>query len=256
MGAKACPNENGIQNEVNKDESESFIWKWKHKRLLPISLSGWRHWYPGWTTIRLSPNSNGDLPNVSPLPSSSRPFGLLNSDILCKPRTAFIWFGFKMLLRPLRFPEIVRWNDFHRSRREVQSHDGQTNLMKRNENRKKCVSDWLVRRNGYVFDTHLHTQWAAVTSQRLLIIVAPQKWPPRRVRLAMNGSVPRIASSPPTMRPYRVAIPSDSVAHGIEETEMHHICNKIWTLKSIAVNHCQICFQFQFRATIAMHTIN
>lgn len=50
---------------------------------------------------------------------------------------------------------------------------------------------------------YLQTQCAAVTSHRLLIIVAPQKCPPLLVKLTINGNEPRSASMPPTIRPCR-----------------------------------------------------
>lgn len=43
-------------------------------------------------------------------------------------------------------------------------------------------------------------QWPAVSSHRLFTTVAPQKCPPRRVKLAIKGVSPISASLPPTMR--------------------------------------------------------
>lgn len=57
-----------------------------------------------------------------------------------------------------------------------------------------------------VIETYSQRQWAAVNSHRSFNIDAPQKWPPRRVKLAINGTEPRSASIPPTMRPFRAVI--------------------------------------------------
>lgn len=48
--------------------------------------------------------------------------------------------------------------------------------------------------------TYLHTQCAAVRSQRSFRMDAPQKCPPRRRRLTINGIWPRAALVPPTIR--------------------------------------------------------
>lgn len=54
----------------------------------------------------------------------------------------------------------------------------------------------------------------------------------------MNGSDPRIAFSPPTIRPYRDVISSDSVAHDAEETEVRRKCFKIHRIQILELAVC------------------
>lgn len=127
------------------------------------------------------------------------------------------------------------------------------------EREKRNQVSRLFEWNSIVFGTHLHTQWAAVTSQRSLIIDAPQKWPPRRVRLAMNGRVPRIAFSPPTIRPYRDPISLDSVAHDTEDTKVIYSTFEINNQSTSSMNHfffLDCCSQIHSGATIMAQQMN
>lgn len=72
-----------------------------------------------------------------------------------------------------------------------------------------------------MIETYSQRQWAAVNSHRSFNIDAPQKWPPRRVKLAINGIEPRSASTPPTMRPFRAVISwkfDSNPLHDIDES--------------------------------------